>query len=602
MNTKHMVAFLAATALTPVATLAQGTIELDEAIVFSGIIPVDVNRTGTTVEVIDEETIETGPQNLEATLDRIPGVSVTSSGPLGTTSALRIRGLAQYYTGVTFDGIEVTDPSVPQNFYDVGLATRAGIGRIEIAKGVQTTVYGSDAIAGAVNITSWRPTREGLSYGATVEAGSYGTVSGALNFGYLDDDSEVALTISQLETKGFSAREEDDEDDGFEQSKLTLSFSRDLGEAVTVGGSFFFADDEADYDNTDFIGPDPVTPEGGTDSISRGARAYVQIEGESINHEFAVSTFGRDRVEDFGGGFTGAFSGDRDKVEYLGTVDLNDRVTFAFGADWTEETYESDFDDGSAINSGVFGEVQYAVSDQTDVSFAARYDMNSDFDDVLTGRLALVHRAGNGLTYRASLGNGFRAPSLYERFAGFGTGNPDLLPEESVGGEIGVEKAFAQGFVSATLFRTDVDNRIDYDFTTFRYEQVEGTTVTQGVELAGEYVIGNTTVYGAYTYTDAETDGIRANRVPRHDLTLGLEVPVTDKLEIAGEITAVKDVLDFGTPLDDYIVTNVSATYAVNDNLDAYVRIENLFDEDYQTVRTYNMPGLSAFVGVSARF
>lgn len=588
--------------MTPGIAVAQGAFELDEAVVFSNLIPVEINRTGSTVEVIDAEEIETGPQNLEQTLDRVPGVSVSSSGGLGTTSGLRIRGLAQYYTGVTFDGIEVTDPSITQNYFDFGLATRAGIGRIEIAKGAQTSVYGSDAVAGAINITSWRPSREGLTWGTIVEAGSYGTFSGGLNFGYLDDAGEYAVTLSRLETDGFSAREEDTEDDGFKQTMLTFSLERQVGEAVRVGGSFFFADEEGDYDNTDFVGPDPVTPQGGTDSARSGVRAFVKVDGDSIDHEFAVSTYRRDRVEDFGGGFTGAFKGDRTKVEYLGTTEVSPALTLAFGADWTEEKYESGFDDGSATNYAFFGEAQYAVSPDTDVSFAARYDFNSDFKDVLTGRVAVVHRAEGGLTFRASLANGFRAPSLYERFAGFGTGNPDLLPEESIGGEIGVEKAFSNSVVSATLFRTEIENRIDYDFTTFRYEQVEGRTVSQGVELAGEVDLGKTTLYAAYTYTDVETSGIRANRVPRHDLTLGVDVAVTDRLDLSGEIVAVRDVLDFGTPLDDYIVANVGMSYDVTEKMDAYIRIENVFDEDYQTVRSYNAPGLSAFVGLRAEF
>ena len=106
---------LSAAIVVPQAAVAQDVFELDEAFVFSGLLPVEVNRTGSTVEVVDEEDLEGSEQGLENTLDRLPGVSVTSNGGLGTTSTIRVRGLDGKYIGVTVNGIEVTDPSSAQN-------------------------------------------------------------------------------------------------------------------------------------------------------------------------------------------------------------------------------------------------------------------------------------------------------------------------------------------------------------------------------------------------------------------------------------------------------------------------------------------------------
>ncbi len=595
---------LSAAAILPGSAMAQGVIELDEAFVFSGLLPVEVNRTGTTVEIVEGEELAFVGQGVENALNRLPGISLSSNGGLGTESGVRIRGLSSYYVGVTFDGIDVTDPAATQNLFNFGQFTKAGVGRIEVAKGAQTAVYGSDAIAGAINITSWRPETLGTSGQSSLEVGSYGSASAAVSFGYLDDDTEIAMSLSRIVTDGFSAREEDTEDDGFQQSMLTFSVSEDVSESVTLGGSLFFADEVTEFDNANFdpMIPGPVRPDGGSDGQRFGARVFAKVAGDRVDHEFAVSTFRRDRVENLGGGFLLPFTGDRTKVSYLGTTDVSPALQLAFGADWVEEEFTSGGDSGDDSNGGVFGEAQYALSDMTDLSFSLRHDVYSNFDDQTTGRLALVHRGGNGLTYRASLATGYRAPSLYERFAGFGTGNPDLLPEESIGAELGIEKAYDGGVVSATLFRSEIDNLIEYSFDTFSYAQSADKTVTQGIEFAGEWALGAATLFGGYTFTDAKTGTARALRVPRHELSLGVASDLTERLGASVDVQVARDIVDISGPLDDYAVANATLTYEISDSMDAYLRVENLFDADYQTVDTYNMPGRSVFVGLRASF
>lgn len=585
----------AAAALLPQGVAAQGVIELEEAFVFSNLLPVEVNRTGASVEVVGAEDLEGSEQGVQNLLERLPGISVSSNGGLGSTAGVRIRGLNENYIGVTFDGIEVTDPSAPQNRFEFGQLTRGAIGRIEIAKGAQTAIYGSDAVAGAVNITSWRPDREGFSWGGEVEAGSYGTYSATLNLGRLDEDTEMAFTLSHIRSDGFSARVENDEPDGFEQTLLTFALEQDVTEAVALGGSLFYADEETEYDG--FPATDPV---GLSDGIRKGARVFARVRGERVEHEVSLSYYDRFRneISSFG---PFPFEGERTKLAYLGRTELGPATGLAFGADWTEERAVVGASSYDAANGAVFGEVNHALSEVTDIALSLRHDVYSDFADQTSARVALVHRAANDLTIRASIGNGYRAPSLFERFDGF-SGNPALTPETGLGGEVSVEKGFEGGWLKATVFRTDIEDLIDFDFGTFTYMQTTGTTRTQGAELSGEWALGAATVYGSYTYTDAERAGMRLDRVPRHDLTLGLMAPVTERLDAALDVRAVGDVLDGGMPLDDYAVANASLTYAVTEDVDAWLRIENLFDEDYETVRFYNTPGRSFYVGLRAAF
>ena len=235
---------LTAAVIVPQAALSQDLFELDEAFVFSGLLPVEVNRTGSTVEIVDGEDLAAAEVGVENTLDRLPGVSVTSNGGLGTSSSVRIRGLDGKYIGVTIDGIEVTDPSSIQNSLNFGSFTRGLVNRIELAKGTQTTVYGSDAIAGSVNLTTWRPEADGRSGEYAVEAGSYGTASGRLSFGHRDETGEVAVTLSRVQSDGFSAvpTVAAGDADSFEETGLTFSLRRNLSDTTTVGVTGFFTD------------------------------------------------------------------------------------------------------------------------------------------------------------------------------------------------------------------------------------------------------------------------------------------------------------------------------------------------------------------------
>ncbi len=586
-----------AAVMLPFGASAQGAFELEEAVVFSGLLPVEVNRTGASVEVIDDTDLEGASQSVQEALTRLPGVSVVANGGLGQESTLAIRGLGETYVGVTFDGIEVTDPAAPTNAFAFGQLSRAAVGRLELSKGTQTAVYGSDAIAGTVDVTSWRPSKDGLSYGGSAEIGSFGNYAGTFHLGQRDAGGDVALTLSRIVSDGYAADNTNEEKDGFRQTLLTFSIDRSISETVSAGLSFFRSDDETEYDA---FGAE----EGLSDGERTGVRLFSTIDAGGIEHEIATSYFNvvRDEVSAFG---PFPFEGTRRKLEYIGRTAVGGSVDLAFGADWTKEISAAGGVPYEDENGGVFGEVNWAPTDATDLSFSLRHDVYTDFDDQTTGRIAAVHRMGGDLTIKGTLGTGYRAPSLQERF-GFG-GNPAFVPEESVGGDLGVTKGFANGSVTATVFYTEIDSLIRYDRATFSLFQLPGTTVSQGVELSGDWKVGAASLYGAYTYTDATTEDARLVRVPRHDLTLGLEMPVTDKVRGGIELRHVMDLLDVdgaGTSvaLDDYTVANVSVSYDLSEKTQAYLRVDNILDEDYQTTLGYDAPGRSVFVGLRASF
>ncbi|MBN2905100.1 MAG: TonB-dependent receptor [Rhodobacteraceae bacterium] len=586
-------------ALAPLPALAQDALMLDEIVASAGLIPVEVNRTGATVETLDQDEIAEGGQDVGQTLARLPGVSLTSNGGLGTTSTLRLRGLGGSYIGVRIDGMDISDPSSTQTAFNFGTLTAGLPDRIEVLKGAQSALYGSSAIAGVVDITTWRPETLGFSGAASVEVGSYGTSSGTLNLGQMSERGEIALSYSHVTTDGFSARNTDTEDDGFEQDLLTLYAAYDVTDTLRLGFSALYSDGTSDFDRS------ATDPTGSLDETRKGLRAFAQFTTGAVEHEFAVSRVQTNRFD--AGGFTRKFQGDRTKVDYLGTTDLGTAAKLAFGAEWSEEKATLDGTRISADSSAVFSEVQYAASDAIDLSFSLRYDAYSDFDNQLSGRGALAWRMRDDLILRAVLGTGYRAPSLYERFGPFGT--PTLSPETSRSAEIGIEKRYDNGsFAKATVFYAEIDDLIDYDFGLSAYNQVPGTTRSSGIELSGRYALSDTlAVFGNYTYTDATNPGGRALRVPRNDLIVGVEATLSDRLKGQMSVQRVTGQVDYTTyptvdALDDYTLVNAGVSYDFTDRAQGYLRVENLLDEEYEPLRGYNASGRALYVGLRASF
>lgn len=573
--------------------------DLGTLVLSGSLIPQPMSKTGATVDILEEDDLDGDTRPLADTLSRKPGLSFTQSGPLGQTSSLSVRGLPARYVGVRIDGIDVTDAAGTQVRFDFGGLTNAGLDRVELLKGSQSALYGSEAIGGVVDITTARPTKLGFSTRVGVEAGSYGTYSGNVMLGYKDDRGEVALNVSRLESEGFSALSDNTEKDGAEQTTANLTLRYDVSEAVTVGGAIYYRDLDFDFDN---IAGDPS---GTGQTRERGARVFAELTTGRVTHELSYSHFESNRDLETAT-YTSTFDSTRDQVAYLGSASLGgaSNATLNFGLDYTEERYKTV---GGADTRSAFAELLLQPGD-FDLSLALRHDEHSQFGGHASGRVAGVWHVTDATDIRATLATGFRAPSLNELYGPFG-GNPALDPEQSRSAELGVEHRFGSvGSVRGTLFYTEVDDLIDYNFPT-GYVQVPGTSVSKGFEMSGRYALsGQYTIYGTYTHVDAKDgNGQRRAGVPRNTTVLGLDAEVTPKLSGNIEVKHASGAeasafAPASHKVGDYTLVNVGLDYAVVDNARAYLRIENLTDEDYETVGGYNQPGRSVYFGIRAEF
>ncbi|WP_460274077.1 TonB-dependent receptor plug domain-containing protein [Celeribacter sp. ULVN23_4] len=596
---------LASAALTlPLAALAQDAGEiytLDEIVVSGSLTPVAKSDTGATVETLGIDETGDAAQSVSDVLSTLPGVSMSRNGGVGASTTLRIRGLSSNYIGVRINGIDVTDVAGPQAQYDFGGLLSYGISSIEVLKGSQSALYGSEAIAGLVSIDTLSG-EPGLS--TTVEAGSYGTYSAGVSNKIESDTGSLAFTLSHFKTDGFSAQSNNTEDDGFEETTLTFGLEQDVSDTVTFGLSGLYRTSDLDYD----VSFDTYAT---ASREEKGLRAYAQIHGDLVTHEIGASMFHADRTN-LSGGAAIDYISRRKEFTYLGSADISAITTFTFGAEYTEEKFKVLSAWGNTINkdrnAAVKGEILIEPTSGLNISAALRYDDHSKLSDHLSGRLAAAWEVTPDWIIRGVLGTGFRAPSLYERYSDYG--NPDFTEETSRSAELSVERRFlGDDFAKATLFYTEIDDKIDYNYSTYAYEQIGGTTTSKGLELSGRYGLSERfALYGNYTYTDAEHSNQRAARVPRHDASIGLDTTLTDRLSGAFEVQFVSDLKDIDTStstlfdLDDYTLFHASLSYDLTDKVQLYLRADNLTDEDYETISGYNTPGRSAYIGVKASF
>lgn len=582
-------------------------------VVQAGYEAVEEYSTGVSVSVIDEDDLEeTGETRVVDFLARLPGLSVRTEGPMGTRAALTLRGISQNNIAVRIDGIDVSDPAAPQVAFDFGGLMTTDISRIEVLRGSQSALYGSEAIGGVINITSKRATRDGFQASGGLEYGSYDTLRSSLTLANRGEGHETAVTLSHARSDGFSAAEENAgnvEADGFEATRISLFGRYALGEA-TLELSGFVSELRFDFDEA---GPVDGTPDDVTQRDQQGLRAALQFASGTVDHELALSYFNSDRTmtgTNIFGPYFFNYDGTRTGIEYQGATDLGSGARLVFGAGHEEETYSDDLGlFGSQRHTTsvdtVFAEVNWAANADMDLSFALRHDEHSQFGGFTTGRLSGVWRLANDVTLRANLANGYRAPSNYELYDAF-SGNAGLTPETSRSFDIGVEKTYGDaGYVKATAFFVEAEDIIDYSFTTFGYVQAAGTSTRRGVELAGGFALReNLRIDGNYTFTDSGGSAVLDSSswslsAPRHSLSATLTADLGERVSMSLTGLMAKDLLG-GLP--DYGVAHATVTYDITDAAQAYLRVENIFDKEYQTVPGFGTSDRAWYFGLRANF
>jgi vitamin B12 transporter len=510
------------------------------------------------------------------------------------------------YIPVRINGIDVTDPSSTQTQFDFGKLTSSGIASAEVLYGSQSAILGSGAIGGAVNITTVdAPDEIGSEIGYNLEVGSFETMRTGLTYGTRFERGFLAVSLSNTNTEGYSAADENAgnaEADGFESTDLSLRGEYQATDTLTFGASVLAQNANFEFDASGGVGGDAARF---SEYELLAARLFALADFGSSTHEFGIEASRTTRTDPSApAGRRFLFEGQREKLTYLGVQSLDNGDTISFGAEAMTERYFST-DNTSPIHAdyesnSVFTEWLTSPLTDLDISISARLTDNSDYGSKTTGRVAIAWQAGPSSLLRASLSTGFRAPSLNELYGPFGA-NAALQPETSQSAEIGFEHVMDRVTFEAGLFQTRIRDLIQY---TTGYNQVPGTSRTDGYQLGLSYIFLNDAEIDLnYTSTDARAaDGARLARVPRHDVSLSASTPLGQRTTAGLSLQSVSDRLDTTTPLEDYTVLNANLTYTLANGADLFMRIDNLTDEQYQTTRGYGASDRAFYIGVRGTF
>ena len=578
-------------------SLAQETYDLGEIYVSAGLQEININKTGSSVLVLQSDELKANVLDAVNLLDSQPGIAMSSSGGVGSQTGIRLRGLSQSYVAVRVDGVDVSDPTGTQNSYDFGGVIPFGFDQIEILKGSQSAIYGSEAIGGVLNFKTNTSNTLGKKTDTNLTVGSNKTLSGNFKYTQIQDSGSYALSVNNISADGYSAKSDNEEPDPYSKTEIRFVVDQNISDQLTLGATALYSDEKIDYDGFDHE----------TDHIDRSRAAgsvYASFETGSVTNKITRSFSKTDRYDL--NGWNKSFIGNRDVWSYTGQTIVNGaNVTFGY-----ENIAEEANIDGQIKNSketALVSEIIYALGNSSDISLAARQTSSKNYGDDTTFRIASINRHQNELTSRLVLSSGFRAPSLYELFDSF-YGNSNFIPETSLNAEIGLVKKITEATnLSVTIFNNTVDNLIEFNNDTFIYEQNNGSTKTNGLELSSNLKVSDTvTLNTDYTFTTSETGNVKAVRVPKHDLVLAIEKQFNDNFSGLASLRVARDIEDTVWPsniqMPNYEILDISLTYDINDKSSVYLQVQNLVDEQYETIKGYNTGGRQVFAGIRASF
>lgn len=565
-----------------------------------------VSQTGQSISVIGADEIEAvqGP-DLTRVLERLPGVAVARSGPLGGQTSLFVRAANSQQLVVTLDGVRLADVAAPSGGYDLGTLTTGGIGKVELLRGSNSVVWGSDAIGGVLALTSARI--DGLRAG--IEYGANNTLTADAMLGKQGDGYGVTLSGGHVRSDGISAFGDGTEPDGFSQWYGSVNAAAKLAGPLSLVANGHYADSRVDFDGY----PAPLynfadTPEVQTTRQGSGRVGLDYAGSVSLKLGLAYSDTSRAYFDDAASTRPNfATSGHSWRADLVGKADLAGAVTLDFGADseWTRFATSYDPEQAARLSSGhlLLG---YHL-DGVHLSAGVRLDDHDRFGTHWTfGANGSADLADN-VRLRASYGEGFKAPTLYQLY-GYG-GNLALRPETSRAYEAGLEYGARGGnqHLAVTLFRRDSRDLIDYVSPAGYFNTAQ--TRAEGIEVEGGWAMTDRlrarAAYSHITATD-RASGKDLPRRPRDLVSAGLDwdAPLAG-LKLGADLRlAGANFDDRGnfTRLDGYGLLTLRARVPLGERFELYGRIENVTATDYQTVADYGTYGRTAFVGLRAKW
>jgi len=616
--------------------------ELAPIVVYSAYAtPVNQDQTASSVTVLTEKDFaERNATYVSDVLKTVPSLAVSTSGGRGTLTNVFLRGADANHTAVIIDGVKANP--VSGYGFDFGGLALSNIEHIEVLRGEQSALWGSDAMGGVIYIT----TKKGLEKGKTFNVdydfgtGSHRTVDGSLTLSGSNNNFYYALHGDSHHTKGISALSKDrfnytaqdgtavstggaSERDKFHRDNTSLRFGYDDNQK---GFDFLtsHSSQTANFDNS-------ATDEKGHYTRTRDTlfklSGFLGNGDELLKHKVGVSHI---KTDSDTVGYASAYDAKKLNANYQLDVNFDREGSITQGLSFLTDYQKTDFNSSYFNNAGnkklieksVAAEYRLLHDADHSLNVSGRYTDSSEYENSWTGRIAGAYRLHNNVKAHASIGSAIQNPTITEYY-GYNAryiGNPNLQPEKSVGGDVGFlfETDDHRHSVDITYFTRNVKNAISsevIDFTTYtsRAVNLEGKSKVKGVEVTYNSKITDVLgAYANYTYTQTrDSKGAELARRPKHLANAGLAYQITEKLGSDVNLSYTGKRMDtYYSPtysthkvkLPSYTLANLGVNYKVTDGLTVYANLNNVFNKKYENVLGYGQDGRHVYVGLRGSF
>lgn len=576
--------------------------------------PTNIESTGTQVTIVDSDEIQNRQTaSIAEILATVPGITIDRSGNMGSYSSVRIRGAEGAQTLVLLDGVRMNDVAEPAAGFDFGSLVTGNIDRIEVLRGPSSVLWGSQAVGGVVSLSTRAPS-DNLTSRVRAEYGYADTVRSYA------DMSDTVGPVSYLvgggheRSDGISAAANGTERDGFRAGAANAKVGIRLSDNINVDlrgnylGTRFSFDgfpppsytlaDTSEYSETNSLSGYAGLNASFFDNVFKNRVSYSRVKINRYNYE-------DNDIENFHS------AGINERVEYQGTLALGMHKAI-FGYEHEANKLDTRYNysgwtggnNATANVDSLYGQLSTQPFANLNVNAGVRRDWHSGYGNETTFGADGVYTLNN-TTFRASYGEGFKAPTLYQLYGDYG--NQNLLAETARGWDAGISQKLGKNIeLTANYFSRNTRNQIDFDLGSYTYSNLNRTS-SEGFEfIADVNPIDSLRLSANYTYTESKDSntGLDLRRRPRHNFSVRGDYVWNNGLATGATVRysgpSYENVANT-SKLDSYVLVDLTARYPINDTFELTARVENLFDESYETARGYGVYPRAAYIGVKIK-
>ena len=602
------------------------------------------STVGSAVSVISGEDIEgsDSPFLGEVINENADGMYYSTQGGYGTVSMLQLRGIPKRYSTIYIDGVKYSDPSNPVNDAYFSNLMSSSIERVEILRGSQSTLYGSHAIGGTINIFTKKGSNKGKKNQIDVSSGSNGTTNMSVSHKGANEKHDYYVGINKFYTQGISAMSTDDsiqDNDSYNNQGMIANYGYKINDTFRFENGLRYSSSFLNYDapNPDLNDELPNT---GDTELTYNMK-FIQDSGKFKN-QLIYNYFDLERATKNGKDASSNYLGYRDSINFIGeyNFDLDTRIVYGLDNEFDSAYYKDDwsglYEDADEAIYSQYVDFQYRPEENLYSTLGIRRDTHTTAGTYNTSRATLAYKLDGSSKIRSSIGTGLRFPSLYDYSYGTVVKNKeDIKPERSTSLDLGYETVFESinTSLNASVYRisyrdplTGWQSNVDTDGSTFVLKNAEGKVRSKGLELStlwkpkNDFNVGLNYNYNkSHAGTDCDDPNAGATlciddqqvRVPRHAASTSITHQTNSKLKNSVLINYRGETRDYGifsinssadVILDDYITFDYKASYKLYDSYNLYFSAKNIFDQNYEQAWKYSTMGRNITFGMKRLF